>query len=848
MTYFKQLHGNTNRCILPIILEKEPDDVLPPELKYVWQITRDEAGNEQGAYVEVEPLCADIRAKTLKEKKRLLKKKEHMRIAAPIMGLRFDDLYQRQRRITRRKYFAVGTPLIASFLCFTFYNQYMLKQLSGKQAEIISNESKRVAALALQEDDQKLSITMAQEAVNLLPEDAQFHSEAENTLRGFIYGEQITSQRDVFHLKATLSSNVSLWVDDVYADGNKIAVTDWTNTLLYDTNNGELLFSCEGMDVFFNEDASRCVSVLETNQYQQITFQMFDTETGEELTSATYDRNKEEEGMVLYDCTSNSFFIGYSSYSNELGLEYHFYKEFTCNGNQWEITDENALVEFAESQDNLIKNYAPEWKIWIYDFTDDYLPEQEIIASNLSYYYGDDIMGVVRLNESYDCYTTYKKYYVVNSQNREIVLISDSPVSYEKKGNRLIICNDYNIKLYNINSESTLDTMIPTSLDSIARSLLSEDGSRYINLISKDTEYVLSFGLLNQDITFEAAIYACPERNNYPFYADATMNRIAYVTPSGEAVVKDFSSQQTLFEKKLRVPVESQVFAVSLNKNGKLLAVSYDSLLQVYRIEDGKQIAQIDCAGRWEMSGIDCLEFSDRWLLVADGSSSVLLPVDKIDSFTNNDVLQFENGNEGYGMPRFLTGDDLLFCTDTFTTDFQLANIYDLVTEKSVLPCSYRSYAYDEASKTLIVSPYSENDAIPVIDILQRDETGGFEKIGSFQSDTVRMVLNSPGSVFDNGLLILNNHDCTTEIYKVDTQTRLYTIDASNLYIKDGFIYDSYAFGTGLQYKYDLTLTGAELQTLADQTITSIYGKRSMTQQERKKYAMDGILYQDDNK
>lgn len=845
LTYFKQQHNNTNQHILPVLLEKEPSEALPPELTYVWQTTKDENGSEHQTYVETEPLCSDIRADTLKDKKKLLKTREHMRIAAPILGLRFDDLYQRQRRIARRKFAAVAGPLAAALLGFSVYNQYMLHQLNRRQAQMIANESDRVAALALLEEEQQLSITMAQQAVHLLPEQEQPDSAAENALKGGVFGELIRSQRDVLHLKTTLRANTSLWIDDVYADGSKIAVMDWTKTLLYDTANGELLFSCDGINVFFNEDATRCVTNEVINHNRQILFRLFDTETGAELTRASFERSEQDTALVLHDEASGSFYLGCRSYSSETGRRCRFYVEFTADGTQRQITDEASLIERTNAPDfKWLVSYAPAWQTRREDFTDRYSPRQKRVAAELESRYFVALQGVVPLGEQFECYTDRSSYYLVNSLTDELVMVTTSLPSYEEKGNQIILHSDFSHALYSINDRSTAapDT---AGAGSIVRSLLSTDGSRAVNLLKEQNgTFRVAYGLQEQAPFYQEEIYSCTQKVNFPFYADSAMKRLAYVSPSGDVVVRDVASNAVLFKQSLGAPAKNQAYAAAVSEDGDCLAVSAGSMLRLYRIGDGEQLLSLDCGDRWSMTDICCLEFSDQWLLIADKNRSVLLPLPHPERFGEDSILLFESGNEGYGMPRFLTADNLLVCTETFTLPYQPTAIYDLSSGENLLSSSYQSYAYDEATKTLVASPFSQNTKIPVIEILQRDETGGFEKIGSFQSDVEQMILKTPGTVYDNGLLLLSN-DSTTEIYRVETQTRLYILNASELYLKNGFVYDPYAFGTGLPYRYDLSLTGESLEQLTDLVTTSHYGKRSMTPQERKKYAMDGVLYQE---
>ena len=104
VTYFKALHGGSNRNILPLLVD-DPDHspVFPDALRYeTRQVTRPD-GTVEEIQNEIEPLAANVSAKSLSQMLKRLKT-EYLRIAAPLFGCGFDDLYRRdQRRRNRRR-------------------------------------------------------------------------------------------------------------------------------------------------------------------------------------------------------------------------------------------------------------------------------------------------------------------------------------------------------------------------------------------------------------------------------------------------------------------------------------------------------------------------------------------------------------------------------------------------------------------------------------------------------------------------------------------------------------------------------------------------------------------------
>lgn len=126
LNYFRSLHANTNCKILPLIIEGEPDEVFPEVLRREERRVTTENGESRVIQVEVEPLGADIRESSLSLKLRKLKKTEYMRIAAPVIGCGFDELYRRNfRRRVRTGALIAGFVLLVCFLVFLLiYRQH----------------------------------------------------------------------------------------------------------------------------------------------------------------------------------------------------------------------------------------------------------------------------------------------------------------------------------------------------------------------------------------------------------------------------------------------------------------------------------------------------------------------------------------------------------------------------------------------------------------------------------------------------------------------------------------------------------------------------------------------------
>ncbi len=104
--FFKECRKGRIDHILPVLIGGEPEEVLPDILRF-----EEVPGPEGTALREVEPLMGDIRADTRRGMRKKLKT-EYLRLAAQILGCRFDELYQRRRRHERRVRTAVAGGVI----------------------------------------------------------------------------------------------------------------------------------------------------------------------------------------------------------------------------------------------------------------------------------------------------------------------------------------------------------------------------------------------------------------------------------------------------------------------------------------------------------------------------------------------------------------------------------------------------------------------------------------------------------------------------------------------------------------------------------------------------------------
>lgn len=108
ITRFRELHDNKNTNIITLLVNGDPQNSFPDVLTYTEVTTTNEKGEEVTVREEVEPLAANIVADSLKESMKKLKT-ESLRIAAPLLGCDYNDLFQREkRREAVRRHMIVG--------------------------------------------------------------------------------------------------------------------------------------------------------------------------------------------------------------------------------------------------------------------------------------------------------------------------------------------------------------------------------------------------------------------------------------------------------------------------------------------------------------------------------------------------------------------------------------------------------------------------------------------------------------------------------------------------------------------------------------------------------------------
>lgn len=144
---FAALHGRDR--ILTLLIEGEPQESFPDLLRFARKQTLNADGAVTEEVVEIEPLAADIRDRSVRGMLKKLRT-EILRLLAPMLGCTFDDLKQRHRERVIRRILTISISLSLFFLgfgSFAGYQAYIINEQSilvQQQSEIVKEQAQKV--------------------------------------------------------------------------------------------------------------------------------------------------------------------------------------------------------------------------------------------------------------------------------------------------------------------------------------------------------------------------------------------------------------------------------------------------------------------------------------------------------------------------------------------------------------------------------------------------------------------------------------------------------------------------------------------------------------------------------
>lgn len=169
---FKEAHQGSTANILTLLVSGEPDKVFPEALLFEERPVELPTGEIRFQKEKVEPLSADVRAQTMRKSLRKLKV-ESLRIAAPILGCRFDDLYQRRQRRKRRNTaiaVAGAVTILAAVLIVVSISAYRIWVSENNYKKILADNYTKEASRYANSGKAQEALLYYTQALSLEPE------------------------------------------------------------------------------------------------------------------------------------------------------------------------------------------------------------------------------------------------------------------------------------------------------------------------------------------------------------------------------------------------------------------------------------------------------------------------------------------------------------------------------------------------------------------------------------------------------------------------------------------------------------------------------------------------------
>lgn len=853
LQYFRSLHGGTNRNILPLLIEGEPEQSFPEEI--FWEEIQVLAadGSIQIIKKESEPLAADIRSDSLKGMLKKLKSREYFRMAAPIMGVAFDDLYQRKKRAQRRTSAAAAAAFTVLSLAFGLYNWYMYGQIADRQSEILENESVRLAdnsALQMSSRDYMLALLLAKEAY-VLHEEADTgepDSKAATALRSAVFAKGFETDVQPLERSAVISFNTEGWeIEDSLDGGGVLQITDGESTYLCSTATGEILYTFSGSDYVFSEDISRGVKINRVDTCQ-VLFQGIWTETGEVYFEYAAECRPASYIFAFYDDET------YDCYLSVDGII-----ETYVSGEGEIFSCSMAIIDTDSLPKSVVKNIADGLRLRSYQENCDIVYDtgssddmehypaagvlamaamslqgySEILLTN----YNDDLILVSGKTEGLfgeyetqvyssalkDCIYTLDGRYLLDRNNNFL---------YQRNRNQLIICQLDESKLKQ--NEFLSDTVFYWISDNGDRCCLmnnqlkDEAGENY------DYAQVEIFDTNHMDRALICADVAMGDLSSVKYQLNSDLSKMIYENTARTVHVQEIGGESLLT---VEFDEGEYINAVALDDSGTRAAVAYSgesAYISLYDIEQGTQITQIDLQeyrGGW--GNITHMELLDDCLLVADYYNVYLFNLNQEEI---PEPLCLEGSEQMSPVRRYLTEDGLLFCTECNSDVYgrqlyYLNKIYDTETGECILDAGYSAYDYDPSTGFLVYQPFSEYGTAPSITVMQRQQESGFRKVWSIKSDNVNMELLHNEMSLDGNFLLLSGRD-TCEVYDLSTQYKVMETGFPGFSLKNKTLYYLMKNSDDALMSWSILKDPAALQNRADELLEG----RVLSDEERSRY------------
>lgn len=331
------LRFHDRKHVLLVLADGEPMETFPPEIIYedLYKIGPD--GRPFWTKVQREPLAADCRGEDSKERNPKIDKAV-IRIAAAILGVRFDDLQQRHRqeqykRTRTRVLIAFGVLVAFLALCVGF-----LIKIAGQNRDILKQNEE----IAMQNEiiSLKYADTLAATSDNLLRDGKR---------KDAVYAARLALPDEETDNYSELATKALV---------NALGIYDLPNTFGCDN---DVLLPCSVLDEMIISPNGRYASVKDLEYVRYV----IDMNTGATVFSFkendySYFAFDGQNGFVFKSADDNySYFAYESGFETDLGVSKAFLYSNT-NGEGYATRNGESFVLYKGSEQVWNLNYSSE--------------------------------------------------------------------------------------------------------------------------------------------------------------------------------------------------------------------------------------------------------------------------------------------------------------------------------------------------------------------------------------------------------------------------------------------------------------------------------------------------------
>lgn len=595
ISYFKSLHNHSTKKILALLIEGNPDEVFPEELCWSEEIRKSLNGEYIREVVQVEPLAANITASTERQSLKKLKT-EFLRIAAPLIGCRYDDLYQREQKRKIRKSLAIMGGVTVVVGGIGIYSAVMAFRLNEQKRLLQEENYNRMAVESDYMWKDGKSMEAIETAVDSIPkteDEMSVYSAEKATVEklGAFFRESFLPVKE--YETTSYIKNVA------FVNKNQnIVAQDATGVYLWEVSSGKLIRKYTPAEFDIDEDSSYGIQFFVPKK--------------KALESISVEITK-KDGNMLSDgeLTSEMMLYGYEKSSSK-GDAKHSYFYLTDSNSIWKVDSKSGEYEQLEE-------VSEEEKIWHYSDTytySYYMKDGKIFRDYEEYEESKEVPGIWNGNRKCTLVVwdedniEEKKEYQYTAKE----LLDDFPIYVASISDKICyvysrdyddengISSDYKLRAYQVKDgvilreeKPLLEEEIPSEEENTATIAQEEDYlivkttpglegdyTKY-RIYDYDTGKKLSETIVSANDTYDDKFAGVLKKENTGNYTD-----ILFTIMGKEIALVDINTGAIIYE----YTFPSMILNVDYTKTGWILVIlknGKEYLIPAYNIEEEKK-------------------------------------------------------------------------------------------------------------------------------------------------------------------------------------------------------------------------------------------------------------------